>query len=82
MQNNLENPFYYLENFQFVLHWVRQRYRDLLTEAESAFIEQFEQLPIASRALLVRMVMRKAACSAPANWFMPRLAIPVLLHNR
>lgn len=61
MQNNLENPFYYLENFQFVLHWVRQRYRDLLTTEELAFIAQFEQLPIASRALLVRMVMRKGS---------------------
>jgi hypothetical protein len=59
MHNNLENPFYYLENFQYVLQWVRQRYRDLLTEAESSFLEQFGTLPMASRALLVRMVMRK-----------------------
>jgi hypothetical protein len=61
MQNNLENPFYYLENFQFVLHWVQQRYRDLLTAEELAFVEQFEQSPIPSRALLVRMVMRKGS---------------------
>jgi hypothetical protein len=52
-------PFYYLENFQTALTWLRQRYEDLLTDEERAFFAAFEALPRASRALLVRMIMRK-----------------------
>ena len=59
MNNNLDNPYYYLENFQFVLSWVRQRYGDLLEPGEIDFIERFAALPVEPRALLVRMVMRK-----------------------
>ncbi|BBB65653.1 Fanconi-associated nuclease 1 homolog [Undibacterium sp. YM2] len=59
MLANLDNPFYYLENFQAVLDWVGGRYADLLADDEQAFIEQFGKLPQASRALFVRMVMRK-----------------------
>jgi hypothetical protein len=55
----LPNPFYYLENFQRVLDWIAQRYDDLLTNEERYFIERFPALPHTSRALLVRMVMRK-----------------------
>ncbi|HDZ49245.1 hypothetical protein LCGC14_0185630 [marine sediment metagenome] len=56
---SLDNPFYYLTNFRFVLAWVRERHADLLAIDELAFLEQFESLPQASQALLVRMVMRK-----------------------
>ncbi|BBB59680.1 Fanconi-associated nuclease 1 homolog [Undibacterium sp. KW1] len=59
MLANLDNPFYYLENFQAVLGWVGGRYADLLADDEQAFIAQFGKLPQASRALFVRMVMRK-----------------------
>lgn len=59
LRQSLENPFYYLENFQQVLDWVGARHGDLLNEAERAFLDRFPQLPRASRALLVRMVMRK-----------------------
>ncbi|MBC3911346.1 VRR-NUC domain-containing protein [Undibacterium umbellatum] len=59
MLANLDNPFYYLENFQAVLDWVGGRYADLLADDEEAFIAQFGSLPQASRALFVRMVMRK-----------------------
>lgn len=55
----LPNPFYYLENFQFVLDWIAQRYDDLLIDEERRFLARFPALPQASRALLVRMVMRK-----------------------
>jgi hypothetical protein len=55
----LEDPYYYLENFQRVLAWIAERYSDLLTCEEGEFIERFSDLPKASRALLVRMVMRK-----------------------
>jgi len=52
-------PFYYLENFQTALAWLRQRYDDLLSEEERAFMRAFQALPQASSALLVRMIMRK-----------------------
>ncbi|MBC3921051.1 VRR-NUC domain-containing protein [Undibacterium sp. CY18W] len=59
MLAKLDNPFYYLENFQTVLDWVAGRYADLLVADEQDFITQFARLPQASRALYVRMVMRK-----------------------
>ena len=59
MIKTLANPFYYLENFHTVLEWIGARYSDLLTGDEQAFIERFPALPIASRALLARMIMRK-----------------------
>ena len=55
----LPNPFYYLENFHQVLSWIGERYDDLLNEEERVFLRAFPALPQASRALFVRMVMRK-----------------------
>jgi hypothetical protein len=55
----LDNPLYYLDNFHRVLEWIGERYSDLLTAEESAFIARFPLLPQASRSLFVRMVMRK-----------------------
>jgi hypothetical protein len=55
----LEDPFYYLNNFHTLLDWIDERYSDLLTAEERAFIEGFRALPRASQALLVRMVMRR-----------------------
>ena len=55
----LANPFYYLDNFHRVLEWIIQRYSDLLASDEQDFIDRFHSLPQASRALLVRMAMRK-----------------------
>lgn len=59
MNNNLDHPTYYLENFRFVLNWVLQRYGDLLTSDELTFIQNFIQTDAPSQALLVRMVMRR-----------------------
>jgi hypothetical protein len=58
-RNLSANPYYYLQNFETVLTWVSERYGDLLLRSETAFIEHFASLPIASKALLVRMAMRK-----------------------
>ncbi|SDG40059.1 MULTISPECIES: VRR-NUC domain-containing protein [unclassified Duganella] len=55
----LENPFYYLENFHQVLAWIGERYDDLLNADERHFLTTFPALPQSSRALFVRMVMRK-----------------------
>ena len=59
MPEPLENPLYYLHNFRQVLDWLAQRYADLLDAEEAHFIQQFDRLPQASQALLVRLVMRK-----------------------
>ncbi|HEX5677688.1 MAG TPA: VRR-NUC domain-containing protein [Alcanivorax sp.] len=55
----LDDPFYYLHNFQLVLDWVADRHGDLLNDEEHGFVAAFTALPLASRALLVRMIMRK-----------------------
>ena len=59
MKQVLANPLYYLENFQLVLDWVRERYNDLLIDEERTFIRQFSDFPADAQALFVRMVMRK-----------------------
>ncbi|MEO7493504.1 MAG: VRR-NUC domain-containing protein [Massilia sp.] len=59
MSKVLDNPFYYLDNFQRVLEWIAERYPDLLSDAERGFIDAFSGLPQPARALLIRMVMRK-----------------------
>nr|WP_222858295.1 VRR-NUC domain-containing protein [Paraburkholderia phenoliruptrix] len=46
-------------NFERALAWLAQRYDDLLNADERAFFGAFALLPQASRALLVRMLMRK-----------------------
>jgi hypothetical protein len=61
MKQVLENPFYYLDNFQRVLDWIAERYDDLLGAEERDFIAAFPALPQAARALFVRMVMRKGS---------------------
>ena len=50
--------FYYLHNFEFALQWLADRYDDLWIDDERAFLIAFPTLPLASRALLVRMLMR------------------------
>jgi hypothetical protein len=50
---------YYLLNFERALAWLAQRYDDLLDAHEHAFFSAFAGLPQPSRALLVRMLMRK-----------------------
>src|SRR5271154_1554800 len=57
----LPDPFYYLNNFQAVLSSIEARYAQLLSLEERQFIACFRALPGASRALLVRMVMRQGA---------------------
>ncbi|MBT2298415.1 VRR-NUC domain-containing protein [Pseudomonas fluorescens] len=57
--NPLDDPFYYLNNFEQVLVWLATRYADVLSVEEQRFIDDFACLPRASQGLLVRMVMRK-----------------------
>lgn len=51
--------YYYLHNFQRALDWIAERYGDLLDEPEQAFLARFAQLPQPSRALMVRLLMRR-----------------------
>jgi hypothetical protein len=57
--SSLDDPFYYLNNFQQVLAWLSQRYADVLSADEQRFIDEFALLSRSSQGLLVRMVMRK-----------------------
>ncbi|MFM0204571.1 VRR-NUC domain-containing protein [Paraburkholderia fungorum] len=50
---------YYLLNFERALAWLAERYDDLLDAHEHGFLRKFAALPQSSRALLVRMLMRK-----------------------
>jgi hypothetical protein len=51
--------YYYLHNFQRALAWVGERYADLLDADEHRFLADFQALPQASQALMVRMLMRR-----------------------
>ena len=53
------DPFYYLANFERALAWLDERCADLFDDAERRFSADFAHLPRASRALSVRMLMRK-----------------------
>jgi hypothetical protein len=57
-QADFQRRFYYLLNFETALEWLAARYDDLWSDDERAFLLAFPRLPLASRALLVRMLMR------------------------
>lgn len=59
LTDRLPAQFYYLEHFHTALSWIQERYGDLLSTAESEFIEEFSRLPRTSQALLVRLIMRR-----------------------
>ncbi|MBF7054910.1 VRR-NUC domain-containing protein [Halomonas sp. KAO] len=69
----LEDPLYYLANFEHVLAWVAERHGDLLGDDEHAFLALFAGLPLGSRALLVRMVMRKGEHFRPSRLAYPEI---------
>jgi hypothetical protein len=50
---------YYLANFRKALAWLDTHHRDLMDDAERAFVADFPQLSLPAQALLVRLVMRK-----------------------
>jgi len=58
-QQDQSAAFYYLNHFRSALHWLRERYGDLMSERETVFIREFASLPRASQALLVRLIMRR-----------------------
>ena len=52
-------PYYYLENFNVALDWLRGRYGELLSADEQRFMADFARLPLQSAAFVVRMIMRQ-----------------------
>ena len=56
---SVEAPYYYLHNFETVVRWILSRQRDLLLATEIDILDVFPTLPLQTRALLVRMIMRK-----------------------
>lgn len=52
-------PDYYLQNFRFLVDWVHERYGDLLSGEEQAFLQRFHELEQDSQRLLVRLSSRK-----------------------
>ncbi|MEG1039701.1 MAG: VRR-NUC domain-containing protein [Pseudomonas sp.] len=75
--HSVDDPFYYLHNFEQVLQWIALRYTDLLDDGEQAFIQQFLEQPRASRALLVRMVMRKGQLFRPSKLSYAEIGAPL-----
>jgi hypothetical protein len=61
MPTPLPFELYYLSNFRTALIWVGERYADLLTAEEQAFITAFHSLNWQAQALLVRMIMRRGS---------------------
>ncbi|HEY8607755.1 MAG TPA: VRR-NUC domain-containing protein [Noviherbaspirillum sp.] len=73
MARTLDNPFYYLDNFERAAAWIAARYDDLLDDAERHFLAVFAGLPQPSRALLVRMMMRKGPLFRASKLVYPEL---------
>lgn len=73
----LDNEFYYLDNFQRVLDWIGERYDDLLADEERGFLSTFPALPRPSRALFVRMVMRKGSLFRASKLNYAEIGCPV-----
>ncbi|MDX1458727.1 MAG: VRR-NUC domain-containing protein [Marinobacter sp.] len=74
---DLNNPLYYLENFETVVRWVRQHHSDLLTNGEARQIDSLLALNRPARALLARMVMRTGELFRIERLNYPELDQPV-----
>lgn len=76
MRQPLDKPLYYLDNFERVLAWVGEHHDDLLEPAERAVLHAFPSLPQASRALLVRLAMRKGCLFRASRLDYPEIGCP------
>lgn len=57
------SPFYYWENFNYVLGYVKKHYQNILSDSETNFIGEFENLSKESQCLYLRLASRRA------TWF-------------
>ena len=74
---DLNNPMYYLENFETVMQWVRRHHSDLLTAEETGHIDCLLALNQPERALLARLVMRTGELFRVEKLNYPELGVPV-----
>lgn len=74
---DLNDPLYYLANFETVIRWVRQHHGDLLLSEEQQWIDHLMGLSPAARALMARMVMRSGDCFRIEKLNYPELEQPV-----
>lgn len=74
---DLDNPLYYLENFDTLIDWVREHHGDLLLASEKTRLADLAQLSDPARALLARMVMRTGDCFRADRLNYPELGAPV-----
>ncbi|WP_109481407.1 VRR-NUC domain-containing protein [Paraburkholderia sp. C35] len=69
-----------MSNFERALAWIAERYDDLLSSSERDFLDAFlrdgARLPKASRALLVRMLMRKGTLFRTARLAYAEIGCP------
>jgi hypothetical protein len=72
----LPDAHYYLSNFETALASLDARYADLWRAEEREFLAQFAGLPKPSRALLVRMVMRKGVLFRASRLNYPEIGEP------
>lgn len=73
---DLDNPLYYLENFETVVRWVRQHHSDLLTADETGRIDSLLALNQPEKALLARLVMRTGELFRVEKLNYPELGVP------
>ncbi|ROT96351.1 VRR-NUC domain-containing protein [Marinobacter sp. R17] len=73
---SLDDPLYYLANFETVVHWVATHHGDLLTYDERTRLDRLQSLSQAARALLVRLVMRSGELFRLSKLNYPELGVP------
>ncbi|TBW58091.1 VRR-NUC domain-containing protein [Marinobacter halodurans] len=73
----LDDPLYYLRNFETLVTWVRDHHGDLLTPGERDLIRNLLTLPLPARGLLVRLVMRTGELFRQGKLVYPELGAPV-----
>ncbi|MDI9246346.1 VRR-NUC domain-containing protein [Marinobacter sp. CHS3-4] len=74
---DLNDPLYYLANFETVIRWVRDHHSDLLLTEESRLVDNLMDLPADARALVARMVMRTGDGFRVEKLHYPELVHPI-----
>lgn len=70
---DINNPFYYQENFITVIKWVTEFHARLLLKAELELIDRFLTLPQQPQALLIRLLLRKGPLFRVAKLAYPEI---------
>lgn len=73
----LDDPFYYVNNVDTVLDWVGRYHSDILTLQEQQQLATIVALPIAPRALLYRLIMRRGVWFRDDKLHYPEIGEPI-----